>query len=252
MSSSEEIGGIRIATLQDMIYFGLAGYAIRTNGEVRIRFVKDENLQATPTKPNAARMPVEVIMGRRVVGNSLAIIFAPGKNGTGDTVAFGLEGLNTGQYPNGDHVVPRPKTVHTEAQATLFAARADSPNANPQMFAGSYHLLGEERDTPSSRRLVCLGILGQSATEFAAIMAGFIEAEPTTTYTTGFKDPVNRGGRHGDPHSVLNVHDGTNGTEPLVQGCLFVALGYNSATPETLAIFSALGARMPLPTPTSA
>lgn len=246
---AQNVCGVSLDKLHDSIAEGMQGHSAVTGGE--FRFDCSDELVLTPNRPNSARMRIPILLEGNPVAEAVAIVFAPG-DGTGDTNARPLEGLDTGPYPHADLVVPRPKTgIDHEAYLPLATVDLDSISQQAIPFAGSLHMLGEVAGPKGERALTRLATLGLNAVDFARAMNGLFQPEPLATLTTGYESgltvsPRVRVGRFGDPHAVFNPYDSRLGDKPdRLQVCAFLPITDKQASLRARYVLRALGATMP-------
>jgi hypothetical protein len=161
-------------------------------------------LQLTPEMPNSARSATSVLFMTEKVGTLYVIAFKPG-DGTGKESEYRkLSDLKVGSnYPNKTLIVPRNKDgVYHEAHLTIVRHVIENVHAEPEMFAGTFDLIGLD-----GKRVVKIGQLGQKLDEQASL--------PLATFTVGFDE---NGLRFGDPHAVYS------GISNAVQLCAFLAI----------------------------
>lgn len=194
--------GIALETLEDPIRAALKTYQeISDNG---LRFDRDRacRLDLTPDKPNSARSATDALFQKEPIGKLYVIAFKPG-DGTGSQDYYQLNNLKVdSQYPTTALVVPRDKVgVHSEAHLTIVRYGIEDPHAEPQLYAGSFDLLG--LDGNFVRKIGELGHPEKAETTF-----------PVATFTVGYRGSE----RFGDPHAIYSKIPGT------VQVCAFLAV----------------------------
>lgn len=199
---SKEIRGVRLDSLRDPIHVALRTYEEISKGDLSFDKPTASNLDLTPTKPNSARSETEARFRGNLIGSLFVIAFKPG-DGTGSEADRRLENLRLNpEYPRGVQVVPRNKTgVHSEGHLTVLTQTTDDANAEPELFAGSFDLLGFQ-----GIKVAKIGELGHPKEQDVFT--------PLTTLTVGYRDAK----RFGDPHAVYSSIPAS------LQVCAFLAL----------------------------
>lgn len=154
------VSGIELTSITDPVRQALMGYQSWSEHSVQFDIDKASQLELTPYKPNAARSATTVHYLGEAIATLYVIAFRPG-DGTGDESAYKLADLKTDIYPRNPKVVPRAKSVHTEAHLTLASFAVDQPNADPLLYTGNLAVIGISGIT-----LVPLGEVGQLRAPF--------------------------------------------------------------------------------------
>ena len=222
-----------LINFQDPVRIALANYSERSDGKVSFDLDTATQLELTPDKPNSARSRSVVEHLGKPVGDLYVIVFDY-EDGTGDESTYRLkDSMMGGFYPLERKVVPRSKAaVHSEAHLTIASNHPHKPNADPVMYAGNLEVVGFHNE-----RFTRLAHLGQTPGQFKDAELGLATAEPTATFTTGYR--VSNGERFGDPHSVFNPRMN-------VQICGFIAVS-NEMADEHASMLVDLGAVEPDP-----
>lgn len=204
---SKEVAGIPLSRLEVPIWIALKSYQDITDGKLRFEVAKACKLIQTPGKANSARSATDVTLidtynRAQIISKLYVIAFKPG-DGTGDTTTYKMGDLDVdGPYPNTERVIPRSKKdIRYETHLTVVAHKIDDSHAEPELFKGTFDLLGLKGKTVLKK-----GELGQSGEKKAAY--------PKTTFTLGYVD----GQRFGDPHAVYSAIPDS------LQVCAFIAL----------------------------
>lgn len=188
--SSRKIGGVPLTEVQDQVAYALRSYEDVTDNAAWFHIAGAVELALTPNKPNTARSQSSIRFGRHAV-TFFVIAFMPG-DGTGDETAHKLDSLRSTQpYPATTSVVPRDKSA-TERELHLAIA-SFQPGSTAKTFAGCLDLIGLDNSGTGLRRL---GSLGQTREQFASIMRGHNNADPTATYTLWRVGDRTFGGEH--------------------------------------------------------
>lgn len=198
---SREVMGLSLDRLDDPIRNALKTYQeISDNG---LRFDVDHacKLEPTPTKTNSARSESEVVFRGDLIGKLYVIAFKPG-DGSGSEVDYKLQDLKVDSpYPRDARIVPRKKTgIHSEGHLTIVAHKVEDPHAEPELYRGTFDLLGLDGDTIKK-----IGELGHAVSA--------LTARPVTTFTVGYRGTE----RFSDPHAVFSI-------KPALQVCGFLAV----------------------------
>lgn len=204
---SKDIQGIKLDQLQEPLYEAILEYEGISEGHLDFDADMASQLQATPEKSNSARSVSPVKYLGHPIGDMYVIAFKP-EDGTGDESAYALEDLViSGNYTRDPKLVPRAKTgVHSEAHMNLLTQRIADPHADPELFKGTYDLVGLKGNL--AKRIGILGV-DLEASEAAPV------ATLTVGYRSGGEDLVER---FGDPHAVYSSVPDT------IQICAFLAI----------------------------
>ncbi len=197
--------GVPLTRFEDPIRTALQTY--QKLSEDSLKFDGDEasKLVPTPDKPNSARSESNVVYVGEPVGKLYVIAFKPG-DGSGSEVDYKLDDLEIDPpYPRKSLVVPRNKTgIYSEGHLTVVRHGTEDVHAEPQLFAGTYDLLGLD-----GNKVKKIGELGHQETQR--------EFSPAITFTVGYR-PDNIHERFGDPHAVYS------GIPDFIQVCAFLAV----------------------------
>jgi len=195
---SKEVVGVQLEEMEGPIRSALQTYQEISDGDWVFDTDNACKLELTPTKSNSARSETDAIFQGEQVGKLFVIAFKPG-DGTGSEVNYQLKDLLVySPYPRSERVVPRNKIgVHSEAHLTVLSHRLEDVHAEPQLYSGTYDLLGLVGSVVKK-----IGQLGHS------------ETDPRTTFTVGYKD----GERFCDPHAVYSL------MPVVLQVCAFLAV----------------------------
>ena len=200
---SKEVMGVSLKKLEDPIRTALITY----QGVAHSGLIFDSDsackLKLTPDKPNSARSETDVTFQREKIGKLFVIAFKLG-DGTGSEINYQLENLQISpSYPRKIGIVPRKKTgIHNEGHLTIVRYRTENPHAEPELYAGTFDLLGLSGNTVRK-----IGQLGHPSDKKTATIL--------TTLTVGYGK---EGERFGDPHSVYSS------ISDAVQVCAFLAI----------------------------
>lgn len=221
---TERIAGIPIDRFRDPIQKVLETYEEKAGGDLSFDIVPASNLVLTPEKPNSARSATTANFKGNAVGTLYVIAFKPG-DGTGDENTYQLQNLEVAEdYPRDARIVPRSKAgVHSESHLTVVTHTIEDAHAEPVIFGGSFDLLGLK-----GQKVVKIGTLGQ-------IDDGVAFPKPMATYTTGYKDRVER---FADPHSVFSL------LPDRIQVCAFLAIS-EAINQKYEGILESLNPRLP-------
>lgn len=199
-----EVSGVNLANLKDPIIEALATYENVTGWDLTLDRERAARLELTPDKPNSARSATDALFRGEAIGKLFVIAFKP-EDGTGDESGYNLPDLTDESGQNATKRIPRNKTgVHAEAHLSVVSQQIDTPNSSPELFAGTFDLLGLNGTT-----ITKIGELGPEIDTPADRLI------PTATMTTGF-NPM--GERFGDPHAVYSA------VPDAVQVCAFLAI----------------------------
>lgn len=200
----KEVAGITLEQLEEPIQEALKQYEAVSEGRLAFDIEDAATLTPTPDKPNSARSATDAKFKGETVGKLFVIAFKP-EDGTGDESGYKLDDLADESGKHTVKRVPRNKTgVHSEGHLTVLTKQLEEPNKDPELFAGTFDLLGLDGKTIRK-----IGELGQKTTVTTE------ELEPFTTLTVGYKQD---GERFGDPHAVYSPLPET------LQVCAFLAI----------------------------
>lgn len=206
---SQELSGIKLETLEDPIRIALREYEKISDGLLQLDENQASQLALTPDKPNSARSATDFRFQGETIGKLFVIAFKPG-DGSGDESGYKLKDLTVDTpYARTTRVVPRNKTgTNSEGHLTVVRHKIEDPNADPELFAGTFDLL--ELDGRIIRKI---GELGQAQT------VSIEDLKPLTTLTVGHRTS-NDGTteRFGDPHAVYSS------VPDAVQVCAFLGI----------------------------
>ena len=207
--SKEKIAGIPLETFIDPVRTALRGYERESEGLLKFDEDQAAQLVPTPDKPNSARSATDFRYWGETIGKLFVIAFKP-DDGSGDESGYKLDDLVIDSaYPRTTRVVPRDKTgTNSEGHLTIVRHKIEDPHADPELFAGTFDLLGLD-----GRTIRKIGELGQLST---VSVAGL---KPLTTLTVGHRTGADgRPERFGDPHAVYSS------APDAVQVCAFMGI----------------------------
>jgi hypothetical protein len=230
-----EVAGIELDGLAAPLHDALAAYQELGEGRFRLNLDEAVRLALTPDKPNSARSATAVTTGEsdEELAKLYVIAFKPG-DATGDESGRSLHSLTVASpYPVEPKIVPRNKTgIHHEVLLTLLCQSLASPQADPEPFAGTFHMLGIERALVKK-----VGELGHPLDRPAGAHS------PLATYTVGQRRARGQGRkieRFGDPHAVYSA------VPDALQICAFLAISHDVQV-EYPDLLSGLRPRYPRP-----
>lgn len=202
---TKEVAGVKLEKLEEPIREALKGYEEVSEGQLQFDVYQASTLNPTPDKPNSARSATDARYRGDIIGKLYVIAFKPG-DGSGDESGYKLDDLSiSGPYPHTTRVMPRNKTgTHSEGHLTVVRHKIEDPNAQPELFGGTFDLLGLDGKTVKK-----IGELGHKATLSSE------DLEPFTTLTVGYDQSRER---FGDPHAVFSS------VPDAVQVCAFLAV----------------------------
>lgn len=219
---SEKLMGISLLWLEDPIRTALKTYQEISNN--RLLFAIDEacKIELTPDKPNSARSATVATFEGLPFGTLYMIAFKPG-DGTGSEVDYQISRLIIDHpYPKAALIVPRNKVgVHSEVHLTIMRHALENPNADPELYAGTYDLLGLAGNSVKK-----MGQLGHPETIDTSI--------PIATFTVGYRGSE----RFGDPHAVYSP-------VAAIQVCAFLAIS-NEVHQQHPQLLNTLHPRLPM------
>lgn len=219
---SAEILGVSLSRLEDPIRVALRTYEFTSGSGLRFDVEKASRLELTPDKPNSARSVTDLRYWEADLVDKLYVIaFKPG-DGTGSEVDHKLDDIETNPYPRKTLVVPRNKrNSHSEVLLTLVSHKTEDVHAEPDLFAGTYELLGLD-----GNRVKRIGTLGHKQQQTQRPLA------PVATYTVGYVPQLHgKDKRFGDPHAVYSD------IENSIQVCAFISF-YNELNARILRLLN--------------
>jgi hypothetical protein len=223
---SREITGLSLTKFEEPIWDALEEYEAISEGRLELAHMDATHLKLTPDKPYSARSQTPVRFDREYIGDMYVIAFSP-YDGTGDEETLRLGKTSVDQrLPQQPKIMPRSKAgIHSEGLLTLAQANVDFPADDPDLFEGSFELIGLKDDEVTE-----VGHLGHISHLFR------LASRPSVTYTVGRDQD---GERFGDPHAVYSALDN------VVQVCGFLAVT-NEVAKKHPTVLESLNARRPV------